>query len=240
MAFYAGFDTMTYPGDDMMAWLKANSNLTWCGYYLAPAPNRSPTGWPGTYNALKDSWAPVPIYVGQQDPSTAHGDYTPSSILTADQGTRDGQDAANLAAGDAFPAGTYVFLDWESGSITAAGAKDYILAWMQSVLADGRMAPGIYCSHAVAPQIAADLDGLRPACDVRFWCWMVTNADPHPCQDDLTGVPAPDPAGCGFTGAVAWQREQQALVTLPEGAPTSQIELDFSSSISAQPASGAA
>ena len=33
MAF-AGFDSVAYPGDDVMAWLKANTNLSFAGYYL--------------------------------------------------------------------------------------------------------------------------------------------------------------------------------------------------------------
>jgi hypothetical protein len=121
MAFYAGFDTETYPGIDMMNWLQANTNLSWCGYYLAPAPNRSPTGWPGQFTSLSPQWGVVPIYVGQQDPTTGSGRYSPSSILTAAQGTQDGQAAANLAAGDQFPNGTCIYLDWESGGLTANG-----------------------------------------------------------------------------------------------------------------------
>jgi len=34
-----GFDIAQYPKQRMMDWLKANSNLSWCGYYFA-APNR--------------------------------------------------------------------------------------------------------------------------------------------------------------------------------------------------------
>lgn len=40
MAFFAGFDSLEYPKKKMMDWLNTNTNLVWCGYYLAPAPNR--------------------------------------------------------------------------------------------------------------------------------------------------------------------------------------------------------
>jgi hypothetical protein len=103
MSFYAGFDIRDYPGIDMMNWLSGNSNLKWCGYYLAPTPNRSPSGWPGQYTSLKAQWGILPIYVGQQDPKTATAKYTPSSILTSVQGVIDGKNAADLAAADQFP-----------------------------------------------------------------------------------------------------------------------------------------
>jgi hypothetical protein len=111
MPTYAGFDTEVYPGLDVMNWLQANTNLKWCGYYLAPAPNRGPTGWPGQYVSLSNQWGVVPIYVGQQDARTKSGSYVPSSILTSAQGTSDGQNAAALANADQFPEGTYIYLD---------------------------------------------------------------------------------------------------------------------------------
>ena len=40
---FAGFDCLAYPGDDMMEWLKANTNFSFVGFYLAPAPSRSLT-----------------------------------------------------------------------------------------------------------------------------------------------------------------------------------------------------
>ena len=36
MTGQAGFDRSEYPGDAEMKWLKANTNLKWCGYYLVP------------------------------------------------------------------------------------------------------------------------------------------------------------------------------------------------------------
>ncbi len=44
---FAGFDSLAYPGDDVMAWLKANTNLSFVGFYLAPAPSRPTSKWMG-------------------------------------------------------------------------------------------------------------------------------------------------------------------------------------------------
>ena len=45
MPGFSGFDRSEYPGDAIMAWLKGNTNLAWCGYYLAPAPSHPGTSW---------------------------------------------------------------------------------------------------------------------------------------------------------------------------------------------------
>jgi hypothetical protein len=45
MTFFVGFDCLAYPGTDEMTWLKANTNLGWCGFYLAPAPSHSDSSW---------------------------------------------------------------------------------------------------------------------------------------------------------------------------------------------------
>jgi hypothetical protein len=235
MAYYAGFDLKTYPGIDTMTWLKGNTNLKWCGYYLAPAPNRGPSGWNGQYSTISGQWGILPIYVGQQDPRTATNNYTPSSILTSDQGAIDGADAANLVAGDGFAQGAYVYLDWEYGGIDGDGATDYIKAWISAVVADGRAMPGIYCSHVVAQGIANLIDTINPTPNVRFWCWKVPNANAHPFQGDLANIPMLDPSGCGFGGADSWQREQNAVVTFPDDAPVGSLQMDFNTSALADP-----
>jgi hypothetical protein len=53
MPGYAGFDTSEFPGLDEMAWLKHNTNLTWCGLYLGPAPSHGSTSWMGRRTALQ-------------------------------------------------------------------------------------------------------------------------------------------------------------------------------------------
>ena len=238
MSFYAGFDSLSYPGADAMDWLSANTNLQWCGYYLAPAPNRPTSQWTGQYNTIKDKWGALAIYVGQQDPRTAHDNdnYQPSSNLTAAQGAADGTSACDLVANEGFPTSSFVYLDWEYGGLLDAdGAADYVTAWISAVVADGRAEPGIYCSHNSAQAIVNVIDTINPTPNVRFWCWKVPDANKHPFQGDLSSIPAIDPAGCGFAGAQTWQREQNATVTFPDGAPVATLDMDFSTSALASP-----
>jgi hypothetical protein len=231
--YYAGFDSLEYPGIDAMNWLfvAANSNLQWCGYYLAPAPNRPTSGWQGQYTSLKDSWGIAPIYVGQQDPKT----HNPKCTLTAEQGVLDAAEALALAQADQFPDKTCVYLDWEQGDITAAGAADYIKAWVKAVDDDGRIRPGIYCTHAAAQKIANVIDTLNPTPIVRFWCVKVSSTADHDFTGKLTEIPAIDPAGSGFAAALMWQREQNAKVTFPADAPISRLKMDFDTSAMKDP-----
>ena len=221
-----------------MDWLKANSNLKWCGYYFA-APNGPECGWTGQYNSLKSNWGVLPIYVGQQDPRTATANYKPSSILTSQQGSIDGGKTASLMANDGFPSGSFVYLDWEQGDITAVGATDYIRAWVSAVAADGRANPAIYCAHGVAQSVRQIIASINPVPSTRFWCWMVSEqmAEPHPFTGDLANLPTIDPTGCGYAGAQMWQREQNAIVTFTVGAPMSKLQVDFSTSSLADPGS---
>src|SRR5262249_32706541 len=125
--------------------------------------------------------------------------------------------------------------DWESGSLDAAG-RTYITAWIVALVADGRFMPGLYCSYQLAPTMVNLLDQINPTPITRFWCWRVPTTDAHPYEGDLTNVPTPDPSGCGVAHADAWQRDQNAIVTLPDGAPLASLQVDFSTSSSPDPA----
>src|SRR5262249_24813583 len=108
---YAGFDSLAYPGDAMMQWLHSHTNLSFVGFYLAPAPSRPTSGWMGKHATLAtQGWGFVPVYVGQQE-TTQPG----SHVLTAAQGTKDGQAAAGLMQTADFPADSVVYLDCEQG-----------------------------------------------------------------------------------------------------------------------------
>jgi Domain of unknown function (DUF1906) len=233
MPFYAGFDTLEYPAA-AMDWLKSNTNLVWCGYYLAPAPNRPLSTWMGTFAAITGKWGVVPIYVGQQDLRAALAKSL-SSKLTALQGTLDGKAACDLVAAEGFPAGSFVYLDWEYGALDGAGSAAYIKAWTYAVAKDGRARPGIYCSYRVAHAITAVIDSIKPTPITRFFCVQVSTGDRHPFTGNIASLPEIDPAGCGFAGAEVWQREQQAIVMLPHGAPVASLLMDFSTSALANP-----
>ncbi|RZN04512.1 hypothetical protein CWO91_31150 [Bradyrhizobium genosp. SA-3] len=230
MPFYAGFDILEYPKIAMMDWLNANTNLYWCGYYLAPAPNRPTSQWMGNYSRIKNKWGILPIYVGQQDERTGHDGYEPSSTLTTAQGEIDGEDACDLLAGEGFPRGSFVYLDWEYGGLDGEGSSDYIRSWVSAVAADGRAQPGIYCSHVVAKPIADIIDTINPTPWTRFFCWKVSSANPHDFTGDIAHLPELNPTGCGFAGAQIWQREQQAIVKFPSGTPVTKLMMDFGTS----------
>jgi hypothetical protein len=107
----AGFDRSGYPGDPVMSWLKAKTNLQWCGYYLAPAPSHPDTTWMTRRAALSAAgWGIAPLYVGQQ--VTGPGSHNPSTAT----GTADGAQAAALMSAEGFDAGSCVYLDLENGA----------------------------------------------------------------------------------------------------------------------------
>jgi hypothetical protein len=220
MAGFAGFDTDIYPGDGQMAWLKANTNLVWCGYYLAPAPSHHDTSWMGARPALVgQGWGIAPVYLGQQ--ITGPG----SHDVSAAQGTTDGGNAADLMEGEGFPAGSTVFLDLENGPPMTAAQRDYVGAWCDTLSRRGYQ-PGVYCSHLLADAVSV----LRP--DVSIWAFKVPTIAPNPVAG--TTFPAPDPSGSGYDEAVAWQRGQNCRLTLP-GAPATGMTVDLDVATTADP-----
>ena len=67
MTGFAGFDASGFPGLSEMEWLKANTNLAWCGFYLALAPSHPDAGWmPHRAELAAQGWGFAPVFVGQQ------------------------------------------------------------------------------------------------------------------------------------------------------------------------------
>jgi len=219
MAGYAGFDCADYPGDACMDWLKANSNLVWCGYYLAPAPSHPDQSWMTRQAVLAAAgWGLAPLYVGEQviPPGSQH----PSAA----KGATDGADAVQKLTAEGFAAGTCVFLDLEDGSLPQPLA-DYTAAWVDAVAAGG-FQPGVYCSHVIAGQVNA----LRPGLSI--WAFKVPTTSVHV----VAGPPfrQDDPAGSGCAAAQAWQLEQNAQIGVPP-APGGKLTVDLSSAVSPNP-----
>jgi hypothetical protein len=201
MPGFAGFDSSEFLGTAEMAWLKANSNLQWCGYYLGPAPSHSSTSWMGQRaNLLASGWGIAPLYVGQQ--INGPGRHNVSGA----QGLTDGQDAVTLLSGDAFAPGTCVYLDLEDGPPFTAPRTDYVAAWVDAI-AGGGFQPGVYCSHGFAAAVHA----LRAT--VRVWAYKVDTTDEHPVPG--TNFPDLHPAGSGYPGAYIWQLGQNCRLSLP-------------------------
>jgi len=219
MPGFAGFDRSDYPGDDVVQWLKSNTNLVWCGYCLGPVPSHGGTTWMNRRGALVGAgWGIAPIYVGQQ--ITGHGSLNPS----ATNGAKDGGQAAKLMTSEGFPPGSYVYLDIENGPPMTPPLMDYVGNWCDTVRENGYQ-PGIYCSHL----LALDLHTLRSAC--RIWAYRVSTTQPHPVPQPF---PDPNPSGCGYIGAYAWQLGQECIIRVPP-ATLSSLDVDLCTAISGDP-----
>ena len=214
-----GFDRSDYPGDNVMTWLKANTNLLWCGYYLGPAPSHGGTSWMSRRNALQQAgWGIAPIYVGQQ--ITGPGSHNPSAA----QGTTDGNDAAALMGSEGFDPGRCVYLDLENGPPLTDTLRAYVGAWCDAVT-QANFQPGVYCSHG----FAMDVHNLRTS--ARIWAFNVSTTQPHPVPAPF---PDPHPSGCGYLGATAWQLGQSCVIDVPP-AQLGKLDVDLDSALTNDP-----
>jgi len=219
MPGFAGFDVDIYPGDDVLGWLNGNTNLEWCGYYLAPAPSHKDQSWRGKLAPLKASgWGIAPIFVGEQ--VIGPGSQSPS----ATKGAIDGAEAAALMTAEGFAKGSCVYLDLENGLPFPQELQDYTAAWCKAVT-DGQFQPGVYCSHALAQQVHA----LVP--NARVWAFMIHTTAPVPVPKPY---PDPNPSGCGYIGAFAWQLGQNCLLSVPPAA-SAILQADLSSALVQDP-----
>ncbi len=195
---YAGFDRDDCPSLDLMARLRAETNLVWTGFYL-PAPSNRGSTWRGQRAALRaQGWGLCPTFVGQQ--VTGAGSHNVSST----QGGADAQRACEAMRAEGFAPGSRVFLDVENGLPFGYAQRAYIAAWIDGVAAGG-FVPGVYCSFEAAPIVAV----MRPA--AKLWVFRVRTTAPHAV--DGTQFIAPEPALSGFAGASLWQHDDSALLT---------------------------
>ena len=205
---YAGFDTSLYPVEVRMRALAAQSNLVWCGFYLAPAPAHPGRQWMGEYAALRAmGWGLAPIYVGlQQDgPGSPH--------LDAARGRSDALDAVRLLAEAGFPQGSRLFLDVESGDPPTPAMAAYAAAWFAGVRGE-RCRAGVYCSYRNAAAWAA----ADP--QVAVWVWRLGRL----ANPGVPPFPQVPPADSGHAAAVAWQWAQDDTITVA-GTVVSPVDL---------------
>jgi hypothetical protein len=218
-----GFDSLAYPGDQVVIDLYNNTNIRWCGYYLAPTPNRSTSPWLAKRGNLTGlGLGLAPIYVGEQqfDPNRNF-----STNLTLAKGTADGGSAVQIAGNEGFPVNSVIYLDVESGGPIQQAMFDYTGAWQTAVVNAGFRA-GIYCSHLVANQFQTN------ATVAALYFWVFNMID----QGSNNGIysnpfPTPSPVGCGFASAQMWQYAQGQMgtgITWPNG-NLPNIDLDVSS-----------
>lgn len=197
-----------------MNWLKANTNLVWCGYYLA-APSHPHSTWLGKRAQLSAAgWGIVPVFVGQQ--VIPPGSQNPSAAT----GVTDGNQAVTQMTNEGFALDSCVYLDLENGPPLTDAQRDYVNNWCDTVQ-KGSFAPGIYCSHLLAAQVST----LRPDC--RIWVFKLTT-QPSPVPNPF---PDPDPAGSGFSGAAIWQLAQNCSIKVQN----SSLKVDLDSATMQDP-----
>lgn len=160
-----GFDTALYPGDSTMRLWRTSSPYRWVGYYL-PSPCHREASWAGTRGRLEAmGWGTAVIYVGQQlwegapdrSPSDTGAIICSRTLLGAEQGTREADDAIARTRADGFARGTVIYLDIEPMTAIAPAMRDYYRAWIARVLAEGTFRPGVYVHRRNAGEVVADL-----------------------------------------------------------------------------------
>ncbi|MBN1608844.1 MAG: DUF1906 domain-containing protein [Polyangiaceae bacterium] len=221
MLGFAGIDRAGYPGDAAMTNLWQNTNITWTGFYLTPAPSQGRNlGWMNRLAFLRGlGWGIAPIYVGQQEAGTPG-----SHVLTAAQGVQDvtgPRGAVTLAAGAGIPAGSILYLDIETGPPVSRQLAAYYQSWVQAVH-DAGFRSGVYCSYLTARRLRA-LDD-RPA----FWVFQINRFRNGPGATYRNRFPGPEPLFSSVPFASAWQLAQNAILQPP--APAAAIRpMDFDS-----------
>jgi hypothetical protein len=192
---HAGFDRLQYPGDDVMTALWQQTNLSWCGLYLAPAPSQPYTGWMTKVATLRaQGWGLAPVFVGQQAPG-GPGSHT----LTAAQGTTDAASAVALADQAVIGDGAVIYLDVEIGGGLAADIAEYAHAWFAGVRASKYRA-GTYCSYLKSADqlLAADPD-------IFLWVFNINKYKAAQTLDANGAIRRPDIVDSGVGYATAWQ-----------------------------------
>ena len=176
---FPGFDTWSYPGDDFMNSWRQSSPYQWVGYYL-PAPCHRDTSFNGRRQFLTQTgWGIAAIYVGQQtfdgqEPAeVTQTTVCSSSLLTAEQGARDGQDAISRTLAEGFPSGSVIYLDIERMERVTPQMVTYYQAWLKALLTDGRFRPGTYAHVANAAALYNVAQNLQQqsgvTASIPFW-----------------------------------------------------------------------
>jgi len=172
---FVGFDTHTYHGTMVMhTWKETpGTPYSWVGYYL-PSPCHDDKSWVGKRDTLqKMGWGLAIIYVGQQTWGKTPRALTSSQasllrrrtdcsadLISADEGTRNADEAVARAFGEGFAKGVVIFLDIERMETIPPAMRDYYRAWTARMLANGSYRPGIYAHQHNAEEIFNDVSDV--------------------------------------------------------------------------------
>lgn len=140
MANFPGFDTGSYPGDNVMdKWF--GNPYVFAGYYLeSPCHNSTKfKPWSGHLATLKQiGWGLVVVYVGRQASGCG------STKLTRAQGMADATDAISKAKHDGVANNATIFLDVELMDTLSAKMVGYMRGWLAGILLDKTYKAGAY------------------------------------------------------------------------------------------------
>jgi hypothetical protein len=202
---YYGFDSASYPGDELMQHWYADSPYRFTGYYLTTECHSAAkyTPWMGHWKTLRGiGWGIGIFYVGYQvakscrrdvsrDLGISHGNH---AISLVGKPTRDFPNAED------FQPGVTVFLDVENpGGDLPPEMIDYCKGWIRALLNDTNYKPGIYCSSTNADQLVlaaqqefADfgLPGGRPLMWIARYSgtFAVNVSKPEDCGKDYADI----------------------------------------------------
>lgn len=212
MPAFPGFDASGFPGLQATSWLKSNTNLKWCGFYLGPSPSHPGADWMAHTQALmQQGWGIASLYVGQQimGPGSHH--------TSGAQGTADGADAVSLMHAAGFAPGRFVYLDLENGAPFTQPQHDYVAKWCAAV-DNGGYGAGVYCSHTFADQVHQLVPGAR------IWAFKVPTVLAHTIPGN--NFRDSHPGGSGFPGAFIWQHDQHAQIEAGPAGHQFNVDLD--------------
>jgi hypothetical protein len=218
MPVFLGLDTSSYPGDNIMTLARTQANMSFTGFYLAPAPSHPDAGWMKKRPFLSGlGYGFAPIYVGQQQSGPG------SHNLSTKQGTTDGKNAAQLMGQAGFPALSVAYLDIETGPPATPAFFNYYTAWVQGVVSGG-FTPGVYVSHLLAAQfLSHDPRPVPWVFQLKFTGGQVFNPPP---------LPLPDPSKSKFSSAKVLQFAQNCTLNL---GGTHLSPVDFDTALVADP-----
>jgi hypothetical protein len=246
---YAGLDSASFPGMHAMNWLKANTNLTWTGYYLAPwgAGKEFKPKWRAALPRLRETgWGIAPIYLGKQ-PNTLAATLKKRGKLGKERfdGYDDGVEAARFAKSAEFGPASVLYFDLEKYEFTKAW-KQYLYGWMEGVM-DAGYYPGLYCSHLRADELSndADVTGYPFMPHPRIWAVSPAGKFGETLRDPVTKGPVTNyhvnPGKYSVaTTATSWQYRHNCYLlyvdeTNPKKSKTLPWKVDINASIYADP-----
>jgi hypothetical protein len=119
----------------------------------AAAPNRVPAADTARADSVRSDTATA--QPGQPAATALAPPACSAANLSAARGATDAADAAAKTATEGFPPGTVIYLDVERVPTVSATFSEYVRAWVDGVLADGRYTPGLYVHRLNADAIAA-------------------------------------------------------------------------------------